>query len=104
MRRAPWRGWQGVRLEARGAPPTAGSRRHQAHAVGLARRGLPRAPPEFNALEQRWRPGKGRPCAKRTTQPGDTSAEVACRDMLELSRTERLRKAGVWSGRFWLTS
>src|SRR5437016_2320193 len=33
----------------------------------------------------------------------DTSADMACQYLLDLSPRERLRKAGVLSGHFWLT-
>ena len=104
MSRAHWRGWHGVLFEDRGSPHTAGSSRQYAKALGLELRFLPRATPELNAMDHLWRHGKGRVLANRTTQTIDTSADVACRDILEMSRTERLRKAGVLSGRFWLTT
>ena len=104
MSRAHWRGWHGVLFEDRGSPHTAGSSRQYAKALGLELRFLPRATPELNAMDHLWRHGKGRVLANRTTQTIDTSADVACRDILERSRTERLRKAGGLSGRFWLTT
>jgi hypothetical protein len=41
--------------------------------------------------------------ANRATQSIDESADSACRYILDMSRRERLRKAGVLSGNFWLT-
>jgi transposase len=104
MIRAHWRGWHVVLFEDRGSPHTAGSSRQYAQALGLELRFLPRATPELHAMDHLWRHVKGRVLANRTTQTIDTSADVACRDILEMSRTERLRKAGVLSGRFWLTT
>jgi transposase len=104
MIRAHWRGWHVVLFEDRGSPHTAGSSRQYAKALGLELRFLPRATPELHAMDHLWRHGKGRVLANRTTQTIDTSADVACRDILEMSRTERLRKAGGLSGRFWLTT
>jgi hypothetical protein len=51
MIRAHWRGWHGVLFEDRGSPHPAGSRRQHATALGLARRFLPRATPELNAMD-----------------------------------------------------
>jgi hypothetical protein len=104
MIRAHWRGWHVVLFEDRGSPPTAGSSRQHGKALRLELRFLPRATPELNAMDHLGRHVKGRPIANRTTQPIDTWADVACRDILERSRTERLRKAGVLSGRCWLTT
>jgi transposase len=104
MIRAHWRGWHVVLFEDFGSPHTAGSSRQHAKALGLELRFLPRATPELNAMDHLWRHVKGRTLANRTTQTIDTSADMACRDILEMSRTERLRKAGVLSGRFWLTT
>ena len=104
MIRAPWRGWHVVLFADRGSPHTAGRSRQHAKTLGLELRFLPRATPELNAMDHLWRHVKGRTLANRTTQTLDTSADVACCDILEMSRMERLRKAGVLSGRFWLTT
>jgi hypothetical protein len=44
-----------------------------------------------------------RELANRPTQSIDASADSACQYLLAMSRQERLRKAGVLSGNFWLT-
>jgi len=100
MIRAHWRGWHVVLFEERGSPHTAGSSRQYAKALGLELRFLPRVAPELNAMDHLWRHVKGRVLATRTTQTIDTSADVAWPDILEMGRTERLRKAGGLSGRF----
>jgi hypothetical protein len=55
-------------------------------------------------MDHLWRSVKGRALADRPTRSIDASAGAACRYLLEMSRGERLRKAGVLSGNFWLTS
>src|SRR4051812_46736264 len=47
---------------------------------------------------------KGRAEANRATRSIDASADNACRYLLDLTPRERLRKAGVLSGNFWLTT
>ena len=46
---------------------------------------------------------KGQALANRPTQSIDESAMAACRYLYALSPHERLVKAGVLSGHFWLT-
>lgn len=74
-----------------------------AQELGIAGRLLPRATPELTAMDHLWRSVKGRALADRPTLSIDKSADAACQDILEMSRGERLRKAGVLSGDFWLT-
>jgi transposase len=101
---AHWRGWQIIVFEDRGTPHTAEDSIELAKELGIQVRFLPRACPELNAMDHLWRQVKGRALADRPTQSIDESADSACRYLLEMSRQERLRKAGVLSGRFWLTS
>jgi transposase len=104
MIRAHWRGWHIILFEDRGTPHTAEDSLELAAGLGFQVRLLPRATPELNAMDHLWRSVKGRALANRATRSIDTSADVACRYLLEMSRQERLRKAGVLSGNFWLTS
>lgn len=104
MIRAHWRGWQIVLFEDRGTPHTAEDSVELAADLGLQVRWLPRATPELNAMDHLWRHVKGQALADRPTQPIEQSADAACRYLLEMSRHERLQKAGVLSGHFWLTS
>jgi len=101
--RAHWRGWRVVLFEDRGTPHTAEESAEEAAALGIEVRLLPRATPELNAMDHLWRSVKGRALANRPTRSIDESADAACRYLLEMSRRERLRKAGVLSGNFWLT-
>lgn len=103
MLRAQWRGWRIVLFEDRGSPPTAEERVELAQSLGIALRFLPRATPELNAMDHWWRQVKGRSLADRTTRSIEDSANQACQDILRMTPHERLRKAGVFSGNFWLT-
>jgi transposase len=99
-----WRGWQIILFEDRGTPHTAEESLALAAELGLQVRLLPRACPELNAMDHLFRFVKGRGVANQPTHSIDASAMVACRSLYALSRRERLTKAGVLSGNFWLTS
>ena len=66
-------------------------------------RWLPRATSELNAMDQLWRQTKPDALANRASRPIDDSAMQLCDLIHDLSPHARLRKAGVLSGRFWLT-
>jgi transposase len=104
MIRAHWRGWHIVLFEDRGSPHTAAASRHYAKALHMEVRFLPRATPELNAMDHLWRHVKGRGLANRATPSIDKAADDACQYSLAMSRRERLQKAGVLSGSFWLTT
>jgi transposase len=104
MIRAHWRGWHLLLFEDRGSPHTAEQSMELAAELGIEIRLLPRATPKLNAMDHLWRHVKGRALADRPTRSIDQSADAACRFLLEMSRQERLRKAGVLSGNFWLTN
>ena len=103
MIRSHWRGWRIVLFEDRGTPHKAEESLELAAALGIEVRLLPRATPELNAMDHLWRQVKARALADRPTRSIDDSADAACRYVLEMSRRERLKKAGVLSGNFWLT-
>jgi hypothetical protein len=54
-------------------------------------------------MDHLWRFVKGQALANRPTLSIDKSADAACQYILEMSRRERLQKAGILSGNFWLT-
>jgi transposase len=103
MTRSHWRGWNIVLFEDRGSPHTAGESLRLAGELHIKLRFLPKATPKLNAMDHLWRHVKGRGLANRATQSIDESADSASRYILDMNRRERLRKAGVLSGNFWLT-
>jgi len=103
MIRAHWRGWHIVLFEDRGSPHTAAASRRLAKTLHIALRFLPTTTPELNAMDHLWRHVKGRALANRPVASIDAAAEQACWAILNMSRHERLQKAGVLSGNFWLT-
>ena len=102
MMRRHWSGWHIVLFEDRGSPHTAATSRRCAKALDMEVRFLPRATPALNAMDHLWRYVKGRLLANRATQTIDASADAACQALLAMSPHERLRKAGVLAGHFWL--
>jgi len=100
--RAHWRGWHLVLFQDRGPAHTADESQALARELEIEVRWLPRATPELNAMDQLWKYVKANALANQPTRSIDTSADAACRYVLHLSRRDRLRKAGVLSGRFWL--
>lgn len=103
MIRAHWRGWQIVLFADRGSPHTAEDSLELAATLNLDGRFLPRATPELNAMAHLWRHVKGRSLADRTVHSIETAALTVCQDIFAMPLRERLRKAGVLSGNFWLT-
>ena len=63
---------------------------------------LPRATSELNAMDHLWRQTKPQAVANRATQSIAQSAMLLCDNIYSLSPRERLKKAGVLSGNFWL--
>lgn len=104
MIRSHWRGWQIILFEDRGTPHTAEDSLEWAKALSLQIRLLPTATPKLNAMDHLWRAVKGRALADRATKTIDISADNACQHILAMSPRQRLHKAGVLSGDFWLTS
>jgi hypothetical protein len=76
---------------------------HVRGALGIEIRLLPRATPELNAMDHLWRHTKREALGDRETETVDSSALDACQYIIDLSPRDRLRKAGVLSGDFWLT-
>jgi transposase len=99
-----WRGWRIILFEDRGTPHTAEESLSLAKTLGMQVRLLPRACPELNAMDHLFRFVKSRGVANQPTRSIDESAMSACDSLCSLSRQERLTKAGVLSGDFWLTS
>ena len=104
MIRAHWRGWHIILFEDRGTPHTAEDSLEFAQYLKIQVRLLPIACPKLNAMDHLFRFVKGYGLANQPTITIDSSAQAACDYIYALSRHERLVKAGVLSGNFWLTS
>ena len=102
--RSVWRGWNIVLFLDRGSPHRAKRSRQLARLLGIQLRFLPTACPELNPMEGIWREVKGKVLANEPTPDVDRSVEKACEHILKMSPHERLRKAGVLSENFWLTT
>jgi hypothetical protein len=103
MIRSHWRGWNPVLFEDRATQHKSPSSLALAEELGIEVRLLPRATPELNAMDHLWRHTKREVVGNRPTVTIEKSALAACQYIIDLSRRERLRKAGVLSGNFWLT-
>jgi hypothetical protein len=101
--RSTWRGWHIVLFVDQGSPHTAEDSQDLAKDLNIEVRFLPVATPELNALENLWREGKGKILANQTTAAIDSSADAFCQYLIGLTPQQRLKKAGVLSGDFWLT-
>jgi len=104
MIRSHWSGWRLILFEDRGTPHTAEDSQEWAKTLNIAMRLLPRACPELNAMDHLFRSVKGRGVSNWPTQTIDRTAQAACNHLYKLTRHERLVKAGVLSGDFWLTN
>jgi hypothetical protein len=103
MVRSHWRGWNVVLFEDRASQHKSPESLDHAEQLGIEVRLLPRATPELNAMDHLWRHTKKQSVGNRPTVSIGESALAACRYIIDLSPRERLRKAGVLSGNFWLT-
>jgi transposase len=102
--RSHWRGWNIVLFQDRASQHTAPGSVEWSEELGIEVRRLPRATPELNAMDHLWRHTKREALGDRETVTIERSALDACRYIIAMSPRERLRKAGVLSGNFWLTS
>jgi transposase len=98
-----WRGWHIVLFLDRGSPHRAQQSQALAKQLAIELRWLPVATPELNAMEPLWQDGKEHVCANRTTHNIEDTADAFCHYLLNLTSQQRLKKAGVLSGTFWLT-
>jgi transposase len=104
MIRSHWRGWQIILFEDRGTPHTSDDTLEAAAALRLEIRLLPTATPKLNAMDHLWRHVKERALGNRPTISIDKSADLVCQHIFQMNRQQRLKQAGILSGRFWLTS
>jgi hypothetical protein len=98
------RGWHIVLFEGRGSPHTADDSLELAEALQIKVRLLPTATPKLKARDHLWRHVKGDVLAERPTWSIAASADAVCQYILGLRPHERLQKAGVFSGNFWLSN
>lgn len=103
MIRSHWRGWDIVLFEDRATQHRAEESLYIAQYLGIEVRFLPKATAELNAMDQLWRHVKGEALANWATLSIDKSAQMACQYILNITPNERLRKARILSGNFWLT-
>jgi hypothetical protein len=101
--RSHWRGWHIVLFEDRAGQHTAADSLLWAQCLGIEVRLLPRAAPELNAMDHLWEHVKREALGDRPTESIEGSARTACQHILAMRPQERLRRAGVLSGNFWLT-
>ena len=100
--RAHWRGWNLVVFEDR-ASQHKGARAWAREELKIETRLLPKASPELNPMDHLWRHTKRATLGDRATLSIEASALAACQYLIDLSPHDRLQKAGVLSGHFWLT-
>lgn len=101
--RSHWRGWNIVLFEDRASQHTSPESLEWAEELGISVRLLPKATPELNAMDHLWKHTKREALGDRETETVDHSAMMACQHIIDLSPRDRMRKAGILSGNFWLT-
>jgi len=100
--RRKWRGWRLVIFLDRGSPHRAKGSMALLRGLGIQARWLPVACPELNPLEGLWRCAKGTVLANGPTVCLDDSLGKMMDYIYSLPPKERLKKAGVLSGNFWM--
>lgn len=100
--RRRWRGWRIVLFLDRISAQWARSSRRLAKDLDIQLRWLPKACPELNPLDHLWRHLKKDILANEPLPDLKITLKYACSYLNDLSPSERLRKAGVLSGHFWL--
>jgi DDE superfamily endonuclease len=100
--RSHWWGWNPVLFEDRATQHKSPGSLALAAELGIEVRLLPRATPELNAMDHLWRHTKREALGDRETETIMKSALDACQYIIDMAPRERLRKAGVLSGNFWL--
>lgn len=100
--RRTWRGWHIVLFLDKISAQWAKSNQHLARALQIELRWLPTACPELNPVDHLWRHLTKDVLANEALPNLDATLKRAWTYLADLSPCERLRKAGVLSGRFWL--
>jgi hypothetical protein len=102
--KSQWQGWNIVLFLDRGSPHRAKGSLKLPRELGIEWCWLPVACPELNPVEGLCRHLKGKALADRPTLWMEELMERACRYSQSLAPVERLWKAGVLSGNFWLAT
>jgi hypothetical protein len=100
--RLRWCGWHIVLFLDKISAQRAKRSRRLAKDLGIQLRWLPTACPELNPVDHLWRHLKNDVLANEPLPDLETTLKRARSYLNQLSPYERLRKAGVLSGHFWL--
>lgn len=100
--RRHWRGWNIVLFLDKISAQWAHSSRRLARQLNIELRWLPKACPALNPVDHLWRHLKRDILANEPLPNLEATLKRAWSYLRDLSPRERLRKAGVLSGRFWL--
>lgn len=100
--RSHWCGWNLIVFEDRGAAHTSEDSGSLAKKLGIEHRFLPKGTPELNPMDHLFRFVKKDTQGNRLTHDTEEAALAACRYTIDMAPHERLKKAGVLSGSFWL--
>jgi hypothetical protein len=99
---AHYRGWSVALLLDENSCHTAQGSLRVAHALSIQLLGLPKRRPTSNPVEHLWRDAKGVLCANYQDACLDHQVGGFIDYLQNLSVSQRLRKAGVLSQKFWL--
>jgi transposase len=97
-----YRGWSVALLLDENSCHTAQGSQRVAHALGIQLLWLPKRSPHLNPVEHLWRHAKAVICANHQYPTLQAQVDQFIHYLQSLSPTQRLRKAGVLSGNFWL--
>lgn len=100
--RALWRGWHIVLFVDKNSAHKAFASQDLAEALGIELRWLPTACPELNVVDCLWRHVRDDVLANEPCPKLDATVSRAISYVDDLSPQQRLTKAGVLSGTFWL--
>lgn len=100
--RRRWCGWHIVLFLDKISAQRAARSRRLAKDLGIQLRYLPTACPELNPVDHLWRHLKNDILADKPLPGLQITLQYACAYLDRLSPHQRLRKAGVLSGHFWL--
>jgi DDE superfamily endonuclease len=97
-----YRGWSVALLLDENSCHSAQGSLRVAHALGIQLLWLPKRSPHLNPLEHLWRHAKAVVCANYQYPTLQAQVDQFIHYLQSLWPTQRLRKAGILSGNFWL--